>query len=71
MDIQLALWQWAVVFAVSAAVIMLAGTFLARAGDSIATRTRLGGLFVGMLLMASATSLTSVTISGSEAAQQP
>ncbi len=60
MDIQLALWQWAVVFAVSAAVIMLAGTFLARAGDSIATRTRLGGLFVGMLLMASATSLPEI-----------
>jgi cation:H+ antiporter len=59
-DLQLALWQWIVVFAASAAVIMLAGTFLARAGDSIATRTRLGGLFVGMLLMASATSLPEI-----------
>ena len=60
MNVQLALWQWIVVFVASAAVIMLAGTFLARAGDSIATRTRLGGLFVGMLLMASATSLPEI-----------
>jgi cation:H+ antiporter len=59
-DVQLALWQWIVAFVASAAVIMLAGTFLARAGDSIATRTRLGGLFVGMLLMASATSLPEI-----------
>ena len=40
----LALWQWIVIFATSALVVMVAGTFLARAGDSIATRTRLGGL---------------------------
>jgi cation:H+ antiporter len=58
--IQLTLWQWIAVFAVSAAAVMGAGTFLARAGDSIATRTRLGGLFVGMLLMAAATSLPEV-----------
>lgn len=56
----LALWQWIVIFATSALVVMVAGTFLARAGDSIATRTRLGGLFVGMLLMASATSLPEI-----------
>ena len=60
MTFQLALWQWIAVFAVSAAAVMGAGTFLAQAGDSIATRTRLGGLFVGMLLMASATSLPEV-----------
>jgi cation:H+ antiporter len=58
--LSLPLWQWVVVFAVAASVIMAAGTFLARAGDSIATRTRLGGLFVGMLLMASATSLPEI-----------
>ena len=60
MTFQLTLWQWILVFAVSAAAVMGAGTFLARAGDSIATRTRLGGLFVGMLLMASATSLPEI-----------
>ena len=60
MNLSLSLWQWALLFGVSALVVMAAGTFLARAGDSIATRTRLGGLFVGMLLMASATSLPEI-----------
>lgn len=60
MIFELLLWQWIAIFAASAAAVMAAGTFLARAGDSIATRTRLGGLFVGMLLMASATSLPEI-----------
>ncbi len=60
MSLSLSLWQWALVFGASALVVMATGTYLARAGDSIATRTRLGGLFVGMLLMASATSLPEI-----------
>lgn len=60
MTIELELWQWTVVFVVSAIATMGAGTVLARAGDGIATRTRLGGLFVGMLLLATATSLPEI-----------
>ena len=44
-------------FFFSAAVIVLAAIQLARYGDVIALRTRLGGLFVGTLLIAGATSL--------------
>ncbi|HEX2142540.1 MAG TPA: hypothetical protein VHK28_09780 [Candidatus Limnocylindria bacterium] len=58
--LQFDLWQWGLIFAASAAAVMAAGTVLARAGDAIATKTRLGGLFVGMLLMASATSLPEI-----------
>jgi cation:H+ antiporter len=58
--IELALWQWGAAFGISAAAIVVAGTVLARTGDSIATRTRLGGLFTGMLLLAAATSLPEV-----------
>ena len=36
---------------------MLAAIFLAKYGDTIALRTRLGGMFVGTLLLAGATSL--------------
>ena len=68
MTLELALWQWLLVFAVSAAAVMGAGTVLARAGDGIATRTRLGGLFVGMLLMATATSLPEIVTDASAAA---
>ena len=39
---------------------MVAGTALARSGDQIATQTGLGGLLVGMLLMAGATSLPEI-----------
>jgi cation:H+ antiporter len=48
---------WIAVFGVAAAVVVVAGTVLARAGDEIATRTGLGGLLVGMLLLSVATSL--------------
>jgi cation:H+ antiporter len=44
-------------FILSAALVALAGTHLARAGDVIAARTRLGGLWVGALFLAAATSL--------------
>lgn len=59
-DLDLGLGGWSALFLVSAAVVVAAGTALARAGDAIATRTRLGGLFVGMLLLASATSLPEI-----------
>lgn len=48
------------VFLGSAGVVVGAGVSLARSGDAIATRTGLGGLFVGMLLLAAATSLPEV-----------
>ena len=44
-------------FLLSASVIVLAAQFLARYGDVIAVRTRVGGMFVGTLLLALATSL--------------
>jgi len=47
---------WLIFFG-SAAVIVLAATQLAKFGDAIAVRTRLGGMFVGTLLLAGATSL--------------
>ncbi|HSJ35482.1 MAG TPA: sodium:calcium antiporter [Acidimicrobiia bacterium] len=37
--------------------LVIGGTLLARAGDEFAERTRLGGLFVGMVVLAIATSL--------------
>ena len=55
-----ALWQWIALFAVAGAFVAAAGTVLARSGDEIATRTGLGGLLVGMLLLAVATSLPEV-----------
>jgi cation:H+ antiporter len=44
-------------FILSAAVIVGAAYFLAKYGDVIAIRTGLGGMFIGILLMAAATSL--------------
>lgn len=44
-------------FLLSAAILVVAAIKLAQYGDVIAVRTRLGGLFVGTLLMAGATSL--------------
>jgi cation:H+ antiporter len=44
-------------FAITAALIVYAATQLARYGDVIAIRTRLSGMFIGLLLMAGATSL--------------
>ncbi|HDQ34805.1 MAG TPA: sodium:calcium antiporter [Chloroflexi bacterium] len=45
------------IFLVSAAVLVLAAMKLAEYGDVIAYRTNLGGMFIGTLLMAGATSL--------------
>ena len=47
-------------FFFSAAVIVIAATQLAKYGDIIAIRTRLGGMFIGILLLAGATSLPEV-----------
>lgn len=44
-------------FLISAAIIVFAATRLAQYGDAIAVHTRLGGMFVGTLLLAGATSL--------------
>ncbi len=44
-------------FVISAVVIVLAADQLAKYGDIIAVRTRLGGMFIGILLLAGATSL--------------
>ncbi len=44
-------------FVVSAAIIVIAAIQLAKYGDVIAVRTRLGGMFIGAILLASATSL--------------
>jgi len=50
---------WAI-FLLSAAVIVYAGTKLSRYGDQIASLTGLGGLWIGIVLMAGATSLPEV-----------
>lgn len=44
-------------FILSAAVVVVAAIKLAEYGDAISVRTRLGGMFIGTLLMAGATSL--------------
>ena len=49
-----------VTFLISASLIVFAATRLAKYGDVIAVRTRLGGMFVGVLLLAGATSLPEV-----------
>ncbi len=54
------LWMWFAVFAVSAGVLVIAGVSLAKSGDEIATRTGAGGLLVGGILIAGATSLPEV-----------
>jgi cation:H+ antiporter len=61
-------WQLSAAFAISAGIVVGAGVVLARNGDVIATRTGLGGLFVGMLLMAAATSLPEIVTDISAAA---
>lgn len=48
------------IFLVAAAVVALAGVVLARDGDTIAERSGLGGMVVGMLLLGGATSLPEV-----------
>jgi cation:H+ antiporter len=50
---------WAI-FLLSAAVIVYAGTKLSRYGDQIADLTGLGGLWIGVVLMAGATSLPDI-----------
>jgi cation:H+ antiporter len=50
-------------FLLSSAIIILAGIQLAKNGDTIAIRTRLGGMFIGVLLIAAATSLPEVLTS--------
>lgn len=49
-------------FAVSAAAIVAVGTLLTRFGDIIATRTGLGRLLIGSILIALATSLPELTV---------
>ena len=46
-----------ILFAASSAIVVLAATKLAEYGDIIAVRTKLGGLFVGTIFLAGATSL--------------
>lgn len=48
-------------FVGAAAVVVVAGTWLARSGDVIAAHTKLGGLWVGSVLLAFATSLPEIT----------
>jgi len=50
-------------FVITAILIVLAATQLAKYGDIIAIRTRLGGMFIGVLLLAGATSLPEVLTS--------
>src|SRR3972149_6447591 len=50
------LMAW-LIFLASSAAIVVAAIKLAQYGDVIAVRTRLGGMFVGALLLAGATSL--------------
>jgi cation:H+ antiporter len=54
---EISIW---LLFGASAAVIVIAGTKLSRYGDEIAEHTGLGGLWIGVVLMAAATSLPEV-----------
>jgi cation:H+ antiporter len=45
------------IFLISSAVIVLAAIWMAKYGDVIAVRTGLGGMFIGLVLLAAATSL--------------
>jgi cation:H+ antiporter len=49
-----------VIFSISAGLIVIAAMQLAKYGDVIAIRTRLGGMFIGVLLLAGVTSLPEV-----------
>jgi cation:H+ antiporter len=64
----LGLGGWIEVFVVGAAGVAAGGWVLARSGDAIATRTGLGGMAVGLLLVSFATSLPEVATSASAAA---
>ena len=48
-------------FLASGAVIVAAGTVLAKSGDAIAEHTRLGRVWIGSVLLAGATSLPELT----------
>lgn len=52
-------WVW-VTFAAAAGLIVFAAMKLASYGDIIAARTKIGGMFVGVLLLAGATSLPEI-----------
>ena len=49
-------WVW-VTFVISAVLIVVSAMQLAKYGDVISARTKLGGMFIGVLLLAGATSL--------------
>ena len=53
------LGTWLVVFGLSAGVLVVVGTHLSKAGDQIATVTGVGGMLIGGILLAGATSLPS------------
>ncbi|MFB5083894.1 sodium:calcium antiporter [Symbiobacterium thermophilum] len=55
------------IFAICAAVIIVAGRAISNASDELAERTGLGRAFIGSLLLAGATSLPEVAASGSAA----
>lgn len=57
-------------FIVASAIIVVTANFLAKYGDALAIRTKLGGMFIGVLLMAGATSLPEVLTSISAVNQQ-
>lgn len=56
-------------FVISAALIVVAANYLAKYGDTIAIRTGMGGMFIGILLMAAATSLPELLTSFSSVRQ--
>ena len=56
-------------FIITSALIVFAATQLAKYGDIIAIRTRLGGMFIGVILMAGATSLPEILTSISSLSQ--
>jgi len=58
-----------VTFVISAALIVFAANQLAKYGDVIAIRTRMGGMFIGVLLLAGATSLPELLTTISSLAQ--
>ena len=53
---------WLGLFALMSAIIIGAGVLLAKAGDRIADVTGLGGLLIGMVLVAAATSLPEIAV---------